>query len=61
MSVIQCAVITAYKGINELDSLLEALHSEMKCFVHIDKKSKNVFDPLQEKYPDVDFYSEYSV
>lgn len=61
MPVKQCAVITAYKGTEELDSLLTAIHNDMECFVHIDKKNIAVFDSLREKYSDVEFYSEYSI
>lgn len=61
MAVKQCAVITAYKGREELNSLLMAIHDDMDCFVHIDKKNVAVFDSLQSKHRNVNFYSEYCI
>lgn len=54
-------MITAYKGINELDFLLDAIHKEMSCFVHFDEKNAASFDFLRSKYPDVKFYSEFCI
>lgn len=57
----QCAVITAYKGRDELLELLTAIHNDMHCFVHIDTKSVSKFADLKKVFPDVHFYSKYSV
>ena len=61
MPINQCAVITAYKGREELNSLLAAVNNDMDCFVHIDRKNATVFDSLLDEYSDVNFYSEYSI
>ena len=33
-----CAVITAYREVDTLRCLLNAIHEKMWCFVHVDKK-----------------------
>lgn len=56
-----CAVITAYKNPQNLKALIDAIHDEFVCYVHIDLRSKDLFKNLVREYPDVHFYSKYLV
>ena len=56
-----CICITAYKSPEMLSVLLEAIQEKFICFVHIDKKNYRLFSDVIRKYPEVHFYSDYSV
>lgn len=53
-----CVVITAYKSVDMLRSLLNVLHEKMFCYVHIDKRVWKKFECLQDEFQDVIFLSE---
>lgn len=61
MQVTQCAIITAYKEPDELGELLKALHGDMSCYVHIDLKAEDQFTQVKMAFPDVHFFSKYSI
>lgn len=56
-----CVVITAYKSIDMLRSLLNVLDKRMICYVHIDRRCWNRFKGIQSEFQDVTFLSEYNV
>jgi hypothetical protein len=61
MGIGQAAIITAYKSPRELDRLLEAIHGDMVCYVHLDIKSAGKFAGVRKRYPDVSFLSLFDV
>ena len=50
-----CAVITAYKEVDTLRCLLNAIHEKMWCFVHVHKKNWDIFKKLELEFSDVIF------
>ncbi len=56
-----CVVITAYKSVDMLRSLLNVLHEKMFCYVHIDRRVWKKFECLKDEFQDVIFLSENNV
>lgn len=57
----QCLIITAYKSVDMLRSLLKATHKYFWCYIHIDKKRWTEFQILENEFPDVFFMHKFSI
>ncbi len=58
----QALVITAYKDIDQIIRLINSTNKYFKLFIHVDKKSKNIFNSLvKSDYPNIYIYSLYSI
>jgi hypothetical protein len=56
----QAILITAYKNVDQLLTIIESFDDNYTFYIHIDRKSKLDTTPLQ-KYKNVSVYTEYTV
>lgn len=58
----QALIVTAYKDLDQLVHLIESAKDDFKLFIHIDKKSKSLYDKLNEYcFSNTSIYSMYSI
>ncbi len=55
-----CICITAYKSVEGLRILLEALYTDFDCYVHVDKRVWDRSSCLRLKFGKTAFFSEYA-
>lgn len=58
----QAVLITAYKDINQLTYLLDALYGKFSIYLHIDKKSKELTETfIKDKFPGINIIKKYKI